>query len=152
MSNEISIRTAVQNDAKVLTEFNIRNALETENMKLDEEEALAGVKYAIDNPQKGFYLVAEREGEVLGALMITTEWSDWRNRDFWWVQSVYVRPEGRKQGIYSRLYNHAKSLAVNKGNVSAIRLYVEKNNKTAQSVYQALGMEDSDYYLFEEKI
>jgi ribosomal protein S18 acetylase RimI-like enzyme len=149
---QIQIKEASQQDAETLTYFNTNNALETENMTLDPETALLGVKYVLNNPEKGFYLIAEKQGKIIGSLMITTEWSDWRNGDFWWIQSVYVLPEGRKQGAYKLLYRYVKSIAAQKGNIRGIRLYVEKNNQVAQNTYLALGMKDSDYFLFEEKI
>ena len=119
-------------------------------MELIPEVADAGVKAMFENPQMGFYLVAESDGVIAAALMTTTEWSDWRNGLFWWIQSVYVLPEFRRQGLYKKLYEEVKSLAENDTSVCGFRLYVEHENLTAQKTYQALGMDETHYKLYEE--
>ncbi len=150
--SEFTIRLANKKDIDVITNFNIKMALETENKKLDYSTIFEGVNSLYHNPQYGFYIVAEKHDEILGSLMITTEWSDWRNGLFWWVQSVYVRVDARKQGIYRKMYEFVKSKAKDNPNVYGFRLYVEKDNIVAQKTYQSLGMEETSYKFFEEKI
>ena len=124
--------------------------LETEHKELMAEVVLAGVNALFDNPSHGFYIVAEIEQTVVACLLITTEWSDWRNGFFWWVQSVFVIPEYRRRGIYRQMYGFIKQLANKEPNVCGFRLYVEQNNIRAQETYTALGMSQSPYCLFEE--
>ena len=104
----------------------------------------------INDENKGFYLVAEKNSQVLGSLMVTTEWSDWRNGVFWWVQSVYISPDFRRQGIYAQLYAQVKTLADQQPNVCGFRLYVETENIIAQKTYESLGMQQSHYLMYEE--
>lgn len=147
---QVSIRKAVLADAAVIAAFNQQMALETEHKELIPELVLAGVHSLLTNPAYGFYLVAEHEEQVVGSLMITTEWSDWRNGVFWWVQSVYVQPKSRRQGVYRKLYAAVKALATEQGNVCGFRLYVEKDNQQAQQTYRELGMQITDYRIYEE--
>ena len=144
------IRQARPEDATALSEFNQNTAFETESIELIPEVADAGVKAMFDNPQMGFYLVAEDEGDIQASLMVTTEWSDWRNGLFWWIQSVYVKPDYRRQGLYRKLYERVKSLAEAETGVCGFRLYVEHDNNNAQKTYHALGMQETHYKLFEE--
>lgn len=146
----ISIRRAEKADAAFLIKFNILMARETESKELKPEIISLGVKNLIENPQLGFYIVAEKSGEIIGSLMITTEWSDWRNGIFWWVQSVYVVPEWRKRSVYRRLYEYVKDLANKDENICGFRLYVEKDNTIAQQTYKKVGMTDTNYIMFEE--
>jgi len=125
-------------------------AWETEQKKLDEDILSKGVSALIADDNKGFYLVAEQNNEVVGSLMVTTEWSDWRNGVFWWVQSVYISPDYRRQGIYAQLYAQVKALAEQQQNVCGFRLYVEKENLIAQKTYESLGMQQSHYLMYEE--
>ena len=148
----MNIRTANIEDADSLVEFNQAMAFETEGKSLDSQILQSGVKAVLRDEQKGFYAVAENEGKIVGALMITFEWSDWRNDWFWWIQSVYVLPEFRGEKIYSRLYNFVKQNAEEKGNVCGFRLYVERENANAQKVYEKCGMEASHYLMYEEMI
>ena len=143
------IRLATPADAAVLMEFNAAMARETEGKELLPEVIGAGVHSLLANPAAGFYLIAEVE-RVLAALMITKEWSDWRNGSFWWIQSVYVRPEARRQGIYRRLYRHVQEMAAQDPKVCGFRLYVERENRAAQATYGALGMKETRYLVFEE--
>ena len=145
-----TIRQAHAADAPAIAEFNRLMAFETEHKKLIPEVILAGVNAMIANPAHGFYLVAESENEIVGSLMITTEWSDWRNGVIWWVQSVYIRETHRRQGIYRALYDEVKRLARLDLSVCGFRLYVEKDNVNAQATYHSLGMEETDYLMFEE--
>ena len=126
-------------------------AEETEGLALDEATLTQGVGTLLESPQKGFYLVAEIAGEIVGSLMVTFEWSDWRAKDYYWIQSVYIRPQNRRQGIYGKLYNEVKQLAETNGGAASFRLYVEQENLAAQQTYQALGMKQSYYLMFEEK-
>ena len=146
----MKIRRAAWRDAKVLVAFNAAMALETERKVLLPRVIGAGVRGLLRRPDSGFYVVAERDGEVIAALMVTKEWSDWRNGDFWWIQSVYVRPEFRRRGVYRRLYGHLQDLAAKKRAVCGFRLYVERNNRRAQATYRAAGMERTHYLVFEE--
>ena len=146
----ITIRRAAAQDAQALIDFNRAMALETERKELLPEVIGAGVRALLANPAAGFYLVAEADGQVIGALMLTMEWSDWRNGSFWWIQSVYVRPEYRRRGIYTRLYRHVQRLAAGDPGVCGFRLYVERENAAAQAVYRGLGMSETHYRVFEE--
>lgn len=147
----IAIRKAELKDASVLLEHNLSMARETENLELNPEIVRAGVLRVFQDTSKGFYLMAEVDQQIAGSLMITYEWSDWRNEDIWWIQSVFVRPGFRKQGIYKKLYNVVKAMALEFG-TGTIRLYVEETNTKAQAVYKQLGMGHSHYQLFEDNL
>ena len=144
------IRRATAHDAQVLTEFNVAMALETEGKELLPEVIGAGVRALLAAPAAGFYVLAEQGERIVGGLMVTKEWSDWRNGNFWWIQSVYVRPESRRRGIYKALYRHVQDLAASDPAVCGFRLYVERDNSAAQGVYAALGMKATRYLVFEE--
>ncbi len=144
------IRRALLQDAAELVKFNISMARETEGVELVPEVIGAGVKAMIEDPQMGFYLVVELDNRIQASLMVTTEWSDWRNGMFWWIQSVYVRPAYRRQGLYRELYQRVKELAEQEPAVCGYRLYVERDNTGAQKTYQSLGMKEADYRLYEE--
>jgi GNAT superfamily N-acetyltransferase len=144
------IRLATPQDAQVLTQFNVAMALETEGKELLPEVIGAGVRALLAAPAAGFYVLAEQADRIVGGLMITKEWSDWRNGNFWWIQSVYVRPESRRRGVYKALYRHVQDLAAGDPAVCGFRLYVERENSAAQSVYAALGMKSTRYLVFEE--
>lgn len=147
------IRLAEPSDALSIVDFNQRMARETENKELPTEIIAAGVAAVFADREKGFYVVAENAAkEVTGCLMITFEWSDWRNNWFWWIQSVYVRADARGQGVYKQLYDWVKAEARAKGNVCGIRLYVEKENAVAQKVYARLGMDETVYLMYEEML
>jgi ribosomal protein S18 acetylase RimI-like enzyme len=146
----MNLRLAGAADAETLVEFNCAMALETEGKQLLPEVIGAGVRGLLGTRDSGFYVVAEEEGKIIGALLVTKEWSDWRNGDFWWIQSVYVRPEFRRQGVYKRLYRHVQELAAKDPKVCGYRLYVERENGRAQSTYRALGMKETRYLVFEE--
>ena len=144
------IRRARPGDAPAIAAFNAAMALETEGKRLFPDVVGTGVRSLLRNPKAGFYVVAENGERVVGALMITKEWSDWRNGAFWWIQSVYVRPEFRRQGVYRRLYRHVQGLAKKDRRVCGFRLYVERENRRAQATYRALGMAKTRYLVFEE--
>lgn len=142
------IREGELKDAETIIDFNQKMAWETEKKQLNEDIIGPGVKAILTDPQKGFYLLYEKEGELLGQLMITYEWSDWRNNTIWWIQSVYVHADHRKEGIYTSLYNEVCKMAKTNG-IQTIRLYVEKENFVAQKVYQRHGMSETHYDMYE---
>lgn len=147
--DDIRIRAATLQDADTLTRFNLAMAQETEDRALDESTVRAGVSRLLNDPTRGVYYVAERDGNVLGQLMVTYEWSDWRDGVFWWIQSVYVRPECRGAGVYRRLHEWVAQLARRNGRVCGLRLYVEQDNRAAQQVYERMGMRCTAYRLYE---
>ena len=144
------VRVATPQDAATLAEFNAAMARETESKELLPEVIGAGVRSLLARPASGFYVVAEEDGALAGSLMITREWSDWRNGWFWWIQSVYVRPEARRRGVYRSLYHHVQNLAAADPGVCGFRLYVDRENGAAQQTYGALGMKATRYLVFEE--
>lgn len=151
MSPELIIRRATIADIDVLVRFNQAMALETEAKALAEGTLRPGVEGLFARPEYGFYLIAEPtddSGDPAGSLMVTYEWSDWRNGLFWWIQSVYVTPEWRRRGVYTALYDHVKELA-SAENICGFRLYVEKDNVPAQKTYKRLGMAETHYLMFE---
>jgi ribosomal protein S18 acetylase RimI-like enzyme len=150
MRKSLNIRRATRRDAAALIAFNSALALETEGKVLMPQMIGAGVRGLLRRPDSGFYTVAELGGEIIGALMVTKEWSDWRNGDFWWIQSVYVRPEHRRRGVYKRLYRHLQRLAARQRAVCGFRLYVERANRRAQATYRSLGMEPTHYLIYEQ--
>ena len=148
---QTTTRKAQVSDINALVNFNQLMAKETEDMELDSDILTLGVSNLINDVSKGFYLVAEVESQVVGSLMVTTEWSDWRNSEFWWIQSVYIVPKFRRKGLYSALYNEVKSLGDKAQNVCGYRLYVERENRVAQRTYEALDMHESHYLMYEGK-
>lgn len=147
---DIQIRLAEPADIPTIAEFNARMAEETEHLTLQRSRLLPGVEAVVRDPAKGIYFVAVADGAVIGQLMITYEWSDWRNGIFWWIQSVYVRQDFRKQGVFRALYRHVHELARSRDDVCGIRLYVEQENRRAQDAYRALGMRETPYRMLEE--
>lgn len=153
MSDGIAVRIAERNDISSLVRFNQAMAFETEGKRLSDEVLSEGVAAVFGDRGKGFYVVADDgTGKIIGGLMITYEWSDWRNAWFWWIQSVYILPEARGKRIYSRLYDFVKEMAAKRGDVFGFRLYVEKENSHAKSVYEKVGMDPTDYLIYEEPI
>src|SRR5436190_9680983 len=145
----MKIRPAEPRDAETIANFNAMMARETEDLHLDPATAVAGVKAALEDANKAIYLLAEIDGRVAGQLMITHEWSDWRNGDLWWIQSVFVAPEFRRRGVFRALYERARDEAKRAGAVG-LRLYVEQHNLTAQETYRSLGMKLTHYRVMEE--
>jgi ribosomal protein S18 acetylase RimI-like enzyme len=146
-------RLATQNDALTIAQFNQAMALETENIKLPDEQILGGVSTQIDHPGHGYYIVAEDDDlRVVACLGITFEWSDWRNGQFLWIQSVFVAPEDRRRGAFKALYDHVLAEARNDPQVCGVRLYVEQENNSARSTYLALGMVKTHYDLLEIEV
>ena len=148
---KMKIRRANLEDHKSIVAHNQAMAMETENRRLDADKIEPGVAAVLNDPNKGFYLVAEENGNVIGSLMVTYEWSDWRNGMMWWFQSVYVLPEGRGKGIFKAMYNEVMTLA-KAADAKELRLYVEKENVNAQKVYAALGMRVSHYDMWEVEV
>ena len=149
MSDTIDIRRATPDDLAFIVESNIAMAQETEGLALDEARVRAGVEAVLANDSLGFYLIAEIDGSPAGQLMVTYEWSDWRNGLWWWIQSVYVRLEYRRRGVYTALHRHVAEAAQAAGGVCGIRLYVEQDNTTAQQVYESLDMYRTRYQMYE---
>lgn len=143
------IRYAHHSDADVIAGFQLKMALETEQLELDPEVVKLGVTSVLNDSSKGFYLVFEEAGRVAGCLMITKEWSDWRARWVWWIQSLYVLPGLRQKGIFKRMYDYLVSVLERDPDVAGIRLYVDRTNIRARKVYEAIGMDGEHYQLFE---
>jgi GNAT superfamily N-acetyltransferase len=146
------VRAALAEDAAVLAEFNAAMARETEDRELDLRLLGSGVERALSDPTRGRYWVAEVEGRIVGCLLVTVEWSDWRDGWFWWIQSVYVAPAWRGIGVYGALHEHVRNLARAAGDVVGIRLYVDRENSRAQRTYRRYGMLETGYLLFEETL
>jgi ribosomal protein S18 acetylase RimI-like enzyme len=145
----VTIRMARPSDADVIAAANAAMAWETEALRLDPGRLGEGVRALLRDPARGFYLVAEDAGRVVGQLMITTEWSDWRNGNFWWIQSVHVAPEHRRRGVFRSLYAAIEARARADASCCGLRLYVERHNERAKATYAALGMQAACYELFE---
>jgi len=144
----ILIRKATPSDSSSIIDFQLKMALETENINLDSETVTKGVDAVFHNQSRGQYYVAESEGKVVASLLITYEWSDWRNCNVWWFQSVYVVPEFRRHGIFRKMYGYIRELA-EKNDIAGLRLYVETKNSGAQKTYEALGMSSEHYSFYE---
>ncbi len=149
MSDNLTIRAAATADISTITEFNVAMAAESEGVRLDPIIARRGVEQAVGHPEHARYFVAELDGRVVGQLMITYEWSDWRAKVFWWVQSVYVHPDSRGRGVFRRLYQYVESLARQDPGVCGIRLYVHHRNHRAMAAYEKLGMTPAAYRVYE---
>lgn len=151
----LHIRPATASDLAAIVKFSAAMALETEGRRLDHLRLLEGTKTLLAAPEHGFFLVAEwapidQPGELIGQLMITYEWSDWRNALFWWIQSVYVAPAWRRQGVYRRMHEKVVQSAQADPRVCGLRLYVERENGTAQNVYRRVGLRSSAYVVYEQ--
>ncbi len=138
-------------DAKAIAQFQVDMALESEGTLLGIDTLLEGVRHAMEDAQKGTYLVAEVDGNLVGSLLLTKEWSDWNDGWYYWIQSVFVKAEHRRKGIYRAMYEKAKEIAKADG-ASQIRLYVDRNNARGQQTYQALGMHESHYLMYEAEL
>jgi GNAT superfamily N-acetyltransferase len=146
---DIRIRNAALADLPVIADFNVRLARESEDLALDPARVEAGVRAVLTDPAKGVYYVAEAAGAVAGQLMITYEWSDWRNGHIWWIQSVYVKPEFRRAGLFRALFHHVRSLALGQKDVCNLRLYVHAENALACQSYERLDMTRTMYRVYE---
>lgn len=140
----IVVRAGELRDSATIAVFNLRMAFETEKRRLNPTTLERGVKAVFEDPRRGDYFVAEFAGQVIACLLITHEWSDWRNGDVWWLQSVYVDPDHRRRGAFRAMYAHVESLAREAGAI-ALRLYLEKHNARARETYASLGFEATDY-------
>ena len=147
--NVMILRNATPNDVETIVGFQIKMALETEDLTLEPDAVGKGVSAVFTDTSKGRYFVAEEEGAVVASLMVTYEWSDWRNGLIWWIQSVYVMPEFRKRGVFAQLYHHLKKQVETSADIRGLRLYVDKRNVSAQKVYTKLGMNGSHYDTYE---
>ena len=146
----LHIRDASIDDAESIADFNSRMALETEGRELDSELIGPGVAAILADSNKGRYWVAEADGNVVGQIMVSFEWSDWRNGMLWWIGSVYVHEDYRRKGVFSALYRHVESLARQDQEACGLRLYAEQDNKRAQQTYLKLGMVKPGYLVMED--
>jgi GNAT superfamily N-acetyltransferase len=147
-----TVRQGRPGDAAIIADFNCRLATESEGKTLKPEVVAAGVAASLADPvNKGPYFLVEENGEVIGTMQITFEWSDWRNGWAWWIQGVFVHENHRRQGVFRSLYQHVVEEAKKRGDVIALRLYVEKENHRAQQTYLGLGMEWLSYGMMELK-
>jgi ribosomal protein S18 acetylase RimI-like enzyme len=144
----LTIRKATSSDAPFIVDFQLKMAWETESLTLEHEIVTKGVNAVFRNPSHGQYYVAENNGSVVASLLVTFEWSDWRNTDVWWIQSVYVLPAFRRKGVFREMYKFVREESVKNG-VAGLRLYVESNNKAARKTYESLGMTSEHYTLYE---
>jgi len=144
----ITIRRAILTDTETIIDFQQKMAWETEQIRLPDETITKGVNGVFNNPSRGKYFVAESDGIIIASLLITCEWSDWRNSDVWWFQSVYVLPPFRRKGIFREMYRFIKSEAERNG-IAGLRLYVESNNEIARKTYEKLGMSSEHYRMYE---
>lgn len=149
MKQKWTIRKAETQDIDIIARFNIEMAMETERKHLTPEIITGGVTRLMENPRFGFYIVAEWEGAVQASLMITYEWSDWRNGLFWWIQSVYVTPSARRRGGFRAMYQAVMEMAHETLDVCGVRLYVEKDNDSARQTYLSMGMNECHYSMYE---
>ncbi|MCQ2111442.1 MAG: GNAT family N-acetyltransferase [Bacteroidaceae bacterium] len=147
----MEIRIGTLADAKAIAQFQVDMALESEGTLLGIDTLLDGVRHAMEDAQKGTYLVAEVDGNPVGSLLLTKEWSDWNDGWYYWIQSVFVKAEHRRKGLYRAMYEKAKQIARADG-ASQIRLYVDKTNERGQKTYQALGMHESHYLMYEAEL
>ncbi len=146
---DVTIRTATVADGEAVMANNAAMAAETEGRRLDPDTLRSGVGRVLADPTRGVYYLAELDGSVVGQLLITKEWSDWRDGWFWWIQSVFVAPEARRTGVYRVLHEHVVAEARRAGDVCGIRLYTEQENTQAQQVYERMGMTRSAYVMYE---
>lgn len=148
--NETAIRTATLDDLETIVDFNARLADESEGLRLDRRTLRDGVRALLSDAARGSYHVACDGGGVVGQMMHTREWSDWRNGDLWWIQSVYVRPDHRRRGVCRALYFHLRRLAAADPGVVGLRLYVERGNAAARAAYARLGMQGAGYVVMQD--
>ncbi|MDT8358438.1 MAG: GNAT family N-acetyltransferase [Methanomicrobiaceae archaeon] len=146
----LRIRRGEIGDANAIAAHNLAMAEETEGKMLDPVTVERGVRAVLEDPSLGFYMVAEEDGRVIGQCMVTPEWSDWRCRHFWWVQSVYVVPDRRRNGVFRRILAAVQEEAALDPDIAGIRLYVDRDNTTAQAAYRALNFTESRYLMFED--
>ncbi|MEO7064451.1 MAG: GNAT family N-acetyltransferase [Dokdonella sp.] len=150
MQTELLVRDAATTDITFLADSNAAMALETERKRLDRDTLQNGVRGIFTQPQRGFYLIAQRGSQAVGCLLVTREWSDWRNGDWWWLQSVYVVPAERRRGVFRALHAEVERRAREGFDVIGLRLYVEKDNRAAQMTYATVGLVKTQYQLLEK--
>ncbi len=148
----VTVRGALPGDRSTITTWNLALADESEDKGLDAATLDRGVSRVLEDPSLGRYFIAEIDGRAVGQMMLTYEWSDWRNGLFWWIQSVYVVPDARKAGVFTALYRHVESLARTDSAVCGLRLYVHDSNARAIEVYRRLGMHDGHYRVMEVEL
>ena len=146
---EVLVREATMRDAEAIVGFQSAMALETEGKTLDVNTLRTGVRSVIEDPSKGYYLIAEVDGKPVGDLMVTYEWSDWRSMTFLWIQSVFVDANWRRRGVYRAMHNHVVNSAETDPGLCGVRLYVDRDNHGAQRTYERLGMSKSHYDMYE---
>jgi GNAT superfamily N-acetyltransferase len=149
MMKDLLIRKAERKDIDTIISFQKRMAFETEGIHLDPEEIASGVQHVFDGEAKAFYHLAEFKGKVIACHMVTFEWSDWRNKCVYWIQSLYVEKDFRQKGVFKVMYETLKRMVENDDSVGGIRLYVDKTNERAQNVYERLGMDGEHYRVYE---
>jgi len=149
MESDVVVRLGEPDDADTLAQFNIAMARDTEDKRLDPPTVAQGVRAVLAHREYGFYVVAALGGEVVGSLLITFEWSDWRSGLFWWIQSLYVKPDFRRRGVLKQLYRYVTARASRETNVCGIRLYAEQSNRVAHRAYTTLGMQKTNYHIYE---
>lgn len=147
----MNIRKAKLSDAEAIAKHNVLLAKESEGISLSYDLVFNAVKSLISNKEKGFYIVGEENKKIIGQMMITFEWSDWKNTTIWWMQSVYVQKQWRTKGVFSKLFEYIQQQAL-QSQIQILRLYVHENNAVAQKVYQQIGMEKQPYLIFEHRI
>jgi GNAT superfamily N-acetyltransferase len=147
--NFMKIRKGILKDADIIAGFNVKLARESEDLELDLNTVTQGVTALLNDPAKGVYFVVEEDSQIIGQLLITYEWSDWRNGNFWWIQSVFVKEECRGRGVFASLFEHVRGLAREEGDVCGLRLYMEQENERARRAYKKLGFEQTHYQVFE---
>lgn len=145
----MNIRKANPEDIPFIVDFQLKMAWETEAIQLEKPVVTKGVEAVFLDPSKGFYLLAEPGHEVVASMLLTPEWSDWRNKTFLWIQSLYVLPQFRKKGVFKKMYRHVKELVEGSPEFAGLKLYVDRDNHPAQEVYSRIGMEESHYRLYE---
>ncbi len=152
MPNDVQVRVAGIGDIEIIARLNTAMAWETEQKRLDPATIRRGIRAVMDDSDYGFYVVAEQNGEVVGCLLITYEWSDWRSALFWWIQSLYVQPPFRRRGVFTRLHGFVRAQALQHPEVCGLRLYVEESNEVAQRAYRQIGMQPTTYRMYEEPL
>ena len=151
MPESVTVREGRAEDAPTIAKYNRAMANETESKCLHIQTVLKGVKQGLARPEICRYFVAEKGGDVVGQAMVTYEWSDWRNGELWWLQSVYVHPDHRRQGVFRKLFEHIEAAAQAHPDVCGLRLYVEEDNRNGQSVYRKLGLIHAGYHVYERE-
>lgn len=146
---KVAIRQATVADVEIVVEYNARLAEETERTQLDRQRLRRGVTAILSDSAKGLYFLAEVDGQAVGQISVTYEWSDWRNGNFWWLQSVYIAEASRGSGVLKCLFNHLISLSEVNSSICGLRLYVDKENDPARAVYSRLGFESAHYDMME---